>query len=396
MVVIATQREPLPARLGRSLPGGPAEARERSLVRAAQEGSSDAVDELFRRHWPSAHRAAYLIVQDSAAAEDIAQEAFVAALRALDRFDRRRPFAPWLHRIVANRAIDWSRARTARREVQVDEGRLEGVRTASRRRAACSRRSRDSRPSSAPWSCCGTCSATRRARSRGCSSCRAARSTRVFAVRSTGSRTSWGAAMKRRSDAAARALADVTVPGAGAAEQRARGVVLDAFEARERVPARRRRSGLRLALGVAGAALLAGVAVASPGGETIQRFVRDVVVRPQARQLPSAPLRLPGGGNLLVRAPLGSPSALWVVHADGSRSMLGRYRDGSWSPHARFVVATAGNRLVAVDPHTGKVHWSITAPAPVRGARWSLEPTVPPCCRVAYLRPSRNVADRRR
>ena len=31
------------------------------------------------------------------------------------------------------------------------------------------------------------------------------------------------------------------------------------------------------------------------------------------------------------------------------------------------------------------MRWSITAPAPVHGARWSLEPTVPPCCRVAYL-----------
>jgi RNA polymerase sigma-70 factor (ECF subfamily) len=38
-------------------------------------------------------------------------------VRALDRFDRRRPFGPWLHRIVVNRAIDWSRARTLRREI---------------------------------------------------------------------------------------------------------------------------------------------------------------------------------------------------------------------------------------------------------------------------------------
>jgi RNA polymerase sigma-70 factor (ECF subfamily) len=37
-------------------------------------------------------------------------------VRALDRFDRRRPFGPWLHRIVVNRAIDWSRARALRRE----------------------------------------------------------------------------------------------------------------------------------------------------------------------------------------------------------------------------------------------------------------------------------------
>jgi RNA polymerase sigma-70 factor (ECF subfamily) len=98
------------------------EAAERALIRAAQRGSSEAFGELFRRHWPRAHRAAYLVVHDGAAAEDIAQEAFVAAARALDRFDRRRPFGPWLHRIVVNRAIDWARAREVRREVADDEG----------------------------------------------------------------------------------------------------------------------------------------------------------------------------------------------------------------------------------------------------------------------------------
>ncbi len=91
--------------------------RERTLIRAAQRGSEEALEELFRRHWRAAHRAAYLVVHDGAAAEDIAQEAFLAAIRTLDRFDRRRPFGPWLHRIVVNRAIDWSRARKARREV---------------------------------------------------------------------------------------------------------------------------------------------------------------------------------------------------------------------------------------------------------------------------------------
>ncbi|HWB69145.1 MAG TPA: RNA polymerase sigma factor [Solirubrobacterales bacterium] len=75
------------------------------------------MEELFRRHWAQTHRAALLIVRDGAAAEDIAQEAFVSALGALGRFDRRRPFAPWLHRIAVNRAIDWSRTRTLRREV---------------------------------------------------------------------------------------------------------------------------------------------------------------------------------------------------------------------------------------------------------------------------------------
>ena len=90
---------------------------ERSLIRGALAGSEADLELLFRRHWPRAYRAAFLIVHDHAAAEDIAQEAFVAAIRRLDRFDRRRPFAPWLGAIVANRAIDWARARTSRREV---------------------------------------------------------------------------------------------------------------------------------------------------------------------------------------------------------------------------------------------------------------------------------------
>jgi RNA polymerase sigma-70 factor, ECF subfamily len=98
--------------------GGEARAAgERRLVRDAQRGSVEALESLFRREWPRAYRAAYLVVHDAAAAEDIAQEAFLAAVRALDRFDRRRPFGPWMHRIVVNRAIDVTRARTLRREV---------------------------------------------------------------------------------------------------------------------------------------------------------------------------------------------------------------------------------------------------------------------------------------
>jgi RNA polymerase sigma-70 factor (ECF subfamily) len=103
-------------RVGRAL----SRRSDAALVRSAQGGSTEAVEELFRRHWPAAHRAAWLVVHDAAAAEDIAQEAFVSALRALDRFDRRRPLAPWLHKIVVNRAIDWSRARALRPETGAD------------------------------------------------------------------------------------------------------------------------------------------------------------------------------------------------------------------------------------------------------------------------------------
>jgi RNA polymerase sigma-70 factor, ECF subfamily len=88
---------------------------ERRLIREAQRGSADALADLYAAHWPAAHRAAYLIVHDAGAAEDIAQDAFLAAVDALDHFDRRRPFGPWLHRIVVNRAIDWGRREALRR-----------------------------------------------------------------------------------------------------------------------------------------------------------------------------------------------------------------------------------------------------------------------------------------
>jgi RNA polymerase sigma-70 factor, ECF subfamily len=94
---------------------------ERALLRGARAGSVTDFEALFRAYWPRAHRAAYLVVHDAAAAEDIAQEAFLAAIRALDRFDRNRPFGPWLHRIVVNRAIDWARTRTYRAEAELDD-----------------------------------------------------------------------------------------------------------------------------------------------------------------------------------------------------------------------------------------------------------------------------------
>lgn len=79
-----------------------------------------ALDALVARHWDGAHRAAFLIVQDAGIAEDIAQEAIVATIGALDRFDWRRPLRPYLHRIVVNRSLNWLRARDSRQELSLE------------------------------------------------------------------------------------------------------------------------------------------------------------------------------------------------------------------------------------------------------------------------------------
>lgn len=93
------------------------EQSESALVEAAKRGSKEAVEELIARSWPDVHRAAFLIVQDRGAAEDIAQETFLAAIDSLERFDRRRPLRPWLRRIAVNRALDHMKSAPRVREV---------------------------------------------------------------------------------------------------------------------------------------------------------------------------------------------------------------------------------------------------------------------------------------
>lgn len=88
----------------------PSDASDDRLIVDAREGSREAGGELFRRYWPSAWRTAYAITGRRALADDIAQDAFERAFAALSRFDERRPFAPWLHRIVTNRALDLLRS----------------------------------------------------------------------------------------------------------------------------------------------------------------------------------------------------------------------------------------------------------------------------------------------
>src|SRR5262249_51645980 len=101
---------------------------DRDLVTRIRRGSSAAVGALFDRHWRpagSAWRIAVAITGSETLAEDVVQDAFLRALGALDRYDPARPFAPWLRRIVVNRALDvW---REERRRAPLDPDALPGA-----------------------------------------------------------------------------------------------------------------------------------------------------------------------------------------------------------------------------------------------------------------------------
>ena len=74
------------------------------LVRLARTDNPAAWEKLVRQYQEPVFRLAYLILGDAADAEDVAQETFIRAYSALDRFDDGRPLRPWLLTIAANLA----------------------------------------------------------------------------------------------------------------------------------------------------------------------------------------------------------------------------------------------------------------------------------------------------
>jgi RNA polymerase sigma-70 factor (ECF subfamily) len=87
---------------------------ERSLVERVQAGDRSAFGALVERHMARAFRLAYRVLQQREDAEDLVQDAFLSALQHIDAFDARRPFWPWLSRIVVNRGLDLVASRAVR------------------------------------------------------------------------------------------------------------------------------------------------------------------------------------------------------------------------------------------------------------------------------------------
>ena len=88
--------------------GRPLEDHE--LVERVKRGDVDAYQTLVQRHQVAAHRTAYLVAGSAGEAEDAAQEGFVKAFYAIDRFRSGSAFRPWLLAIVANEARDRRRS----------------------------------------------------------------------------------------------------------------------------------------------------------------------------------------------------------------------------------------------------------------------------------------------
>jgi len=85
------------------------------LVRRARLGDQGAFRELVERHRAMVLRVARAVTGDRDDGEDVAQEAFVNAYRALGRYDPSRDFATWLRAITVRQAVSALRARRRQR-----------------------------------------------------------------------------------------------------------------------------------------------------------------------------------------------------------------------------------------------------------------------------------------
>ena len=94
------------------------------LFTRAQRGDAAAYEEIVRHYQQVAFRTAYMITGSAAEAEDAAQDGFMKAFRALDRFRPGAPPRPWLLRIIANEARNRVRSTQRRHglELRLAEG----------------------------------------------------------------------------------------------------------------------------------------------------------------------------------------------------------------------------------------------------------------------------------
>jgi RNA polymerase sigma-70 factor, ECF subfamily len=89
---------------------------ESDLLFRASEGDGVAFEEVVRRYQRRVYAVALRVVRRHDVADDVTQDTFLRAHRALSTFDRSRPFGPWVCRIAANLAVNHVRSPQAREE----------------------------------------------------------------------------------------------------------------------------------------------------------------------------------------------------------------------------------------------------------------------------------------
>jgi len=95
------------------------------LVERAKAGDRAAFGELVRRYRPRIVALTLHLTGSESDAEDVTQEVFIKAFRALDAFEGRSQFFTWVYRMAVNRSLNARRDRGRRRESDLDDPRID-------------------------------------------------------------------------------------------------------------------------------------------------------------------------------------------------------------------------------------------------------------------------------
>lgn len=94
---------------------------ERDLIGRAQDGDQRALDTLLRVHYDRIYAVCRRIAGNDADALDATQDALIAIVRGLPRFDGRARFGTWAYRVASNACLDELRRRKRRADPGLPE-----------------------------------------------------------------------------------------------------------------------------------------------------------------------------------------------------------------------------------------------------------------------------------
>ena len=98
-----------------------AEKSDDDIIIEAKKGSNVAFDELVHRYQKKVYALAYQMTHDPEEADDLAQEAFIRAYKAIDRFEVGMKFFTWMYRIVINLGINYSKKKARMQNLEPDD-----------------------------------------------------------------------------------------------------------------------------------------------------------------------------------------------------------------------------------------------------------------------------------
>src|SRR6516165_603223 len=115
------EQDPMPTAVPAATPAPVPEVAEAELVRKARRGELRAYDDLVKRYQERIYATIYHMTANHEDANDLAQETFIKAFRALKSFKGGSSFYTWVYRIAVNKTINFLKQRKHKAQMSLDD-----------------------------------------------------------------------------------------------------------------------------------------------------------------------------------------------------------------------------------------------------------------------------------